>query len=314
ITECPNGPKWFDAYVIIDWSANSTPKSGKDSIWFVVGTREGATLRIEAPINPRTRVQALHLLTKRLHALVAEGRRVLVGFDFPYGYPAGFGAVRGGVDSVAPWRSCWSDLQSRIVERDENGNNRFAVAAEINALCGPGPGPFWGCPVSAEAPLLTQTKGQFPHMSDTGPALPEYRQTEQRLFAGGRRPQAVWKLFTTGSVGSQSLVGIPMLAALREDPGLAPVSRVWPFETGFMTSPPAPNGPSLIHAEIWPGAVTVDESLHPIKDAAQVTSLLQYLAARDDGQTLAALFAPPIGLSEAAIGQCIDEEGWILGV
>jgi hypothetical protein len=45
----------FDAYVMVDWSANAKPKSGKDSIWWCIGRRRGNDLQVEAPVNGRTR-------------------------------------------------------------------------------------------------------------------------------------------------------------------------------------------------------------------------------------------------------------------
>ena len=33
----------FDAYLIVDWSANATPKRGADSIWYYLQTGHGET-------------------------------------------------------------------------------------------------------------------------------------------------------------------------------------------------------------------------------------------------------------------------------
>ena len=77
----PSG-RLFDAYLAVDWSASSVPKRGKDSIWLC--------LKGEPPENPSTRHEAMQRVREQLGQLVAEGRRVLVGFDFPYGYPSGF--------------------------------------------------------------------------------------------------------------------------------------------------------------------------------------------------------------------------------
>ena len=45
--------------------------------------------------------------------------------------------------------------------------------------------------------------------------------------------QPCWKLAYTGSVGSQSLTGIPVVRQLRDDPRWAGRARIWPFETGL---------------------------------------------------------------------------------
>lgn len=126
--------------------------------------------------------------------------------------------------------------------------------------------------------------------------------------------QSVWKLFTTGSVGSQMLVGIPRLEALRADARLRSVSRVWPFETGFGPAVGAARGPFVLHAEVWPSLVPCPDGGHPVKDARQVLALARWLAARDAAGGLAPLLDRPAGLDGDALRACRDEEGWILGV
>lgn len=69
----------FDSYLIVDWSANSTPKTGSDSIWIACGSDESS---IEL-FNPNTRASAM-LIIKQL--LSEVNGKVLVGFDFPFGY------------------------------------------------------------------------------------------------------------------------------------------------------------------------------------------------------------------------------------
>jgi hypothetical protein len=85
-----------------------------------------------------------------------------------------------------------------------------------------------------------------------------------------RLPFPVWKLAGQGAVGSQALLGIPRVAAWRYDPGFAPFSRVWPFETGFTADAVPDSGPFVVHAEIWPGVLEPDPVSHPIADARQV--------------------------------------------
>jgi precorrin-8X/cobalt-precorrin-8 methylmutase len=78
----------FDRYVIVDWSASSRPRVGKDSIWVCLVDADGHA----STENPPTRGKAEVMVRDALWRLVAEGERVLIGFDFPYGYPAGFAA------------------------------------------------------------------------------------------------------------------------------------------------------------------------------------------------------------------------------
>src|SRR5260370_25966811 len=88
----------FDHYVIVDWSAASRPKTGRDSIWVCHRGPHG-----ERVDNPATRHLARQLLADILEAAMARHQRVLLGFDFPFGYPVGF-AGRLGLTGT-PWRS-----------------------------------------------------------------------------------------------------------------------------------------------------------------------------------------------------------------
>ena len=81
----------FDVYVVVDWSASSTPKLGPDSIW--VHVRDATDTVAADPVNLPTRASAFGYLRDTLCA--AAGRRVLVGLDMPYGYPSGFAAAAG---------------------------------------------------------------------------------------------------------------------------------------------------------------------------------------------------------------------------
>ena len=89
----------FDAFVMVDWSAAAVPRTGRDSIWICWSDAAGERL-----VNPATRHQAKALLAEWLMAARSKGERVLMGFDFPFGYPAGF-AARLGL-AGPPWRAC----------------------------------------------------------------------------------------------------------------------------------------------------------------------------------------------------------------
>ena len=100
----------FDRYVVVDWSANSTPKVGKDSIWSCVF--DPATGRQDL-VNHRTRHAARDHL---IDVLIDDPGRVLIGFDFPYGFPQGF-AVAARLEGPRPWASAWEHLVRHV--RDE---------------------------------------------------------------------------------------------------------------------------------------------------------------------------------------------------
>jgi molybdopterin-guanine dinucleotide biosynthesis protein B len=103
-------------------------------------------------------------------------------------------------------------------------------------------------------------------------------------------------LFNPGSVGSQSLLGLPMIHRLSQLPDVA----VWPF---------APPDAPVVLAEVYPsliaGPVAILANAEGLTaDQAQVRLLSRALYRLGQADRLATLFeAPP----EAA------EEGWILG-
>ncbi len=310
----------FDVYLAIDWSARSllgpaTPT--RDSLW--VGERLAPGIADSGVLGEtywRTRQACLAYIRARLLHHAEAGRRVLLGFDFPYGYPTGYAAALALSDHTPPWRQTWDELKRLVVDDATNGNNRFAVAAALNARCGdPTPGPLWGCPVGTSLPTLAPTSPGYPYPVRPGLALERLRLAD-RLVRG---VQPVWKLYGIGSVGGQALVGIPAICRLRDDPALAAISRVWPFETGFTGAiNRAPTtleqGPSIIYAEIWPGIVPnpLDPTI-TIHDQAQVRAVVRWLAELDTLGRLSTLFAAPPGLSKEALATCVEEEGWILG-
>ena len=93
-----------------------------------------------------------------LRDLVRRGQSVLVGFDFPYGYPSGFAAALRLKDTPA-WLAVWREITSTVTDLDDNRNNRFAAAAGFNLRISERGYPFWGCPPSCECSTLSSTKG-----------------------------------------------------------------------------------------------------------------------------------------------------------
>ncbi|MGY6409514.1 MAG: molybdopterin-binding protein [Alkalilacustris sp.] len=258
---------------------------GRDSIWLGLATPGGAVTAENLP----TRAAA----EARLQALVAEalerGERLLIGADFAFGYPAGFAArLTGRAEALAVWD--W--LAARLRDGPDNANNRFEVAAEANRAF-PGLGPFWFRPARTDLPDLP-LRGNDRTFRD----LPELREVD------GRAPgaQSVWKLGGAGSVGSQSLTGLPVLWRLRAaHPGQV---AVWPFEDMA--------GAAVVLAEVFPSLLRAEIAGQPsdpdtVLDERQVRTLATALArlAATDG------LGP---LLDAADGPALAEEGWVLGV
>ncbi len=267
----------FDRILVVDWSANSTPKRGADSIW--IGS---AGAIATPPQNFATRTEALAHLQDQMQDMLARHQRLLISFDIGFGFPKGFAAHLTGQPSAL---AVWDWLAARIEDDTKNRNNRFQVAAEINRHF-PGLGPFWGRPDTLDLPDLP-SKGTLRH----GHGLAELRATE--ALCSGAHP--MWKLYTTGSVGSQSLLGQAHLARLRAAFGDA--LAVWPMEDRAAPITLAETYLSLIDKAVQ------DSTGYACKDAAQVDLLARAFHSVD----LAAMMQPE------APPDTLREEGWILG-
>lgn len=277
----------FDRYIAVDWSAANTPRRGKDSIWIADSEAES--------INPPTRHEAMAIVTERLLAARAANQRVMLGFDFVFGYPEGAAAAIAG---RGDWQALWAHLADAVIDNPDNTSNRFHVAAAINArLAAPH---YWGHPY----------QHRYDNLSPRRPAayatLPERRRAE----IAARAAQPVWKLMGAGAVGSQSMLGIARLEALRLHPLLGGDIAVWPFETAFADALERP----VTIVEIYPSLFPLDDPSVTPKDRAQVETCIRHFAALDAADELAAVLAAPAGLSAAEREIVIREEGWIAGI
>lgn len=305
----------FDAYIFIDWSAGNRPgpqTPTDDAVWVGESVPE---LKHKRETYHRTRNSAITYVLSFLLNHAKEKRRVLVGFDFPYGYPHGFCRALRLPSGAQAWWQVWAELADRVRDDDANANNRFEAANELNAIAGNGnPGPFWGCPERKVSAALNAHAPNYPFHT-AGGKLQRLRIVEKRL----RGVLSTWQMFGNGSVGSQALVGIPYVYRLRRHLELLRFSRVWPFETGFTTTRAPSKGPFVLHAEIWPGIVQdrvqVCLAAQPslIRDCAQVRAMCDWAAECDAEGSLERFFGPPQGLNEQEGKACVEEEGWILG-
>jgi hypothetical protein len=293
----------FNAYVIVDWSAASKPTTGADSVWIGVLKRDVRFRFSFESHNPPTRKAAEILLGQILDDRARHRDRVLLGFDFALGFSRG---LAGGLKLKGdqPWRAIWNDLDRLVADKADNTNNRFSVASNINRRLTGEPFPFWGCPANQ-----AQTTLQATRLRAHGPAdIPEFRHAE--LAAKGAA--SVWKLYYNGSVGGQTIMGIPVARRLRDARGER--ARVWPFETGFRTLSEADlDGVEVLIAEVYPSLVKAQPAAGEAKDLAQVRTLCEHLARQDEQGKLAAMFGPPEGLGADALLDAAHEEGWILG-
>lgn len=271
----------FDTVVVVDWSAASklSPKRpSKDAIW--IGIVRGNTAPETTYCRGRMEAEA------RIGALIEEeqkaGWRLLLCFDFPFGYPKGF--ARQVTGSHNPFM-LWDWLAARISDTDGNVNNRFDVAEQINAKF-EGIGPLWGKTHKDRWPGVPYTKQDV-----VFDVVCEKRACDERAKAAS----SCFQLCYNPTVGSQVLMGLPMLSRLRRIAGVA----VWPFE-------PVTEAQTAL-VEIWPGLIekaVKTEGAQGIRDERQV-ALLATALSRVPAEELAAWMAEPP--DEAR------EEAWILG-
>ena len=294
----------FHTHIVVDWSARSKPspaKPTKDAIWWAVA-RIASGIKVDEPEYVRTRHEALDRLARLVAGELDSGRRVLVGFDFPFGYPAGVAEHLTGKASAL---ALWDWLATRIGDAPDNANNRYDVAAAINDTY-PGLGPFWGRPPSWPYPAIPLRASE---RTERNAHPPERRICDLRATGA----KTVWQLAYSGSVGSQILLGLPALKRLLEDPRILGRATIWPFETGLQT----PNAQAVI-AEVYPSLLRAEVRAcrreDEILDSAQVRVNAEAFARLDLQGGLASLFAGAPGLSADERRLIETEEAWILGL
>ncbi|MES0826219.1 gephyrin-like molybdotransferase Glp [Ruegeria sp. SCP11] len=266
----------FDSFAMVDWSGgNDTgPRPRKDAIWACV-VRNG---RAEEPTYFRNREIAEQWLCDLIASEVATGRRLCLGFDFPFGYPRGFAnALTGSDDPMQLWE--WFE---RRIEDTPKANNRFDLAGEINRRFG-GKGPFWFNGLQRSIDGLPKDKSDYQN------PFPERRVVE--LAPETKGSFSCWQMGGAGAVGGQVMTGLPVLTRLRR--AFAGKVSVWPFEV--LDKPVA-------FVEIWPSLTLGAGPDGRIKDAWQVEQIALSLAAM------------PVEDLANQLNVTAPEEGWILGV
>jgi len=200
----------FSRVVVVDFSANSTPKLGADSIWVATGDAR----RISDVRNVATRRE----LEDRLCRLGDRPGRSLVIIDVALGWPEGLASL---ICPDRPHRAGVAAVLAEMIDDDaRNENNRFDVAGELNRRAGVAA--FWGHPHGRTYRWLSATKA--PPRGLTAWTGHHLRQLER---ACGGTIKSPLQLYGNGSVGSQSLLAQAMIERMRL--GGVPLS-VWPFE------------------------------------------------------------------------------------
>ena len=290
----------FDSYLMVDWSAANSPNRGANSIWLGLTVRCQGGYVLSVLENPSTRAAATDRIIKLASNDINRGRRMLIGFDFPFGFPTGT-AQRLGYNGLA-WRNLWQTLEDEITDHEDNRNNRFEVAENLNVRLTNEAFPFWGLPRDENRSHLLR-RGRRQHgLYD----LPERRLCDRLVPSS----QPVWKLAGAGSVGGQTLTGIPRVWQIRKAPQLAFNCHIWPFETGLRFDP----RPAVMMAEVYPSLVAPQVLPGKPKDAGQVAAIGRRYAELDTEELLATLFQGDPSLPPDIRHGVEMEEAWILGV
>lgn len=269
----------FDTIVAVDWSGGNQKPAlpSADAIWACVN-RYGKT---EKPLYFRNRQLVEFWLRSLLSDELKLGRRVMVGLDFPFGYPNGFAKTVTGQDDPLAF---WNWLDDHIADTP-TANNRFDVAGALNARFD-GIGPFWGNGLARDIEDLPR-RGSTRTCTD----FADRRDVEQKASGAF----SVWQLSGAGAVGSQVLMGLPVLQRLRRK--FPTDIAVWPFE---------PLDRPVAFVEIWPSFYNDQLKSGPydswIKDAAQVHMMATLIAEMAPEELAEALDVPA------------TPEGWIFGV
>lgn len=291
---------------MVDWSAASAAKVGKDSVWIGVMKRDIRFRFVFEAFNTPTRAQGEAKLREILADLRRRSEHTLVGFDFSLGYPQGTAAA---LQLKSPdWEGLWKFLAANVVDKADNTNNRFAVASKMNRLMTDQPHPFWGAPAKDAQRWLSSTKP-----AEQPGGLPQLRRTERATQGLGKAgAKSVWQLMGAGSVGGQAIMGIPAVKRLVDE--LGGRAAVWPFTTGWKM-PEAAEFASreVVVAEVYPALLPVKAEPGETPDRAQVRTLCEHFAKLDDSNRLADAFNAPKTASEEDIAAVEREEGWILG-
>lgn len=294
----------FGAYVIVDYSAAEGKKTGESSVWIGVMKRDVRFRLSYETHNPSTRAEGMTLLRSILADLHKRGDRIFLGLDFALGFPRGTAAK---LDlKEANWRGMWDFLAKNVVDKPDNSNNRFQVAAKMNRLMTDEAWPFWGAPKNASQKWLSTLKpdsfGDFPDMRLTDEATKTLKKSAQA--------KSLWQMHGAGVVGGQSMLGIAAVKGLID--GLGDGVRLWPFGTGFGAIDL--DGVSTVVAEVYSPMFEGAAESGEVKDATAVRLTAAALAELDDKGQLEALFNGPKGLSEADREIAASEEGWMLGL
>jgi len=223
----------FERVVAVDWSGDQGPGQRK-KIWAGVWTASDPFLKTGKVTleNGRTRVELMEWLVE----MARETPRMVVGFDFSFGFPAWFMRELGIRSAPEFWRVLADGQGEKWLHKD----------------CADGR--FWGRAGSARhGKKPAEFCGEHAHrmLRRAETVLKVRAEITDPLAAAkiaGIAPKSVFQIGGAGAVGTASLRGMPGLIVLR-DAGF----RIWPFD-----KPELRRAPLVveIYTRLMTGAVT----------------------------------------------------------
>ena len=198
-SEKPMASLEFDAFVAIDWSGAARNYAG---VAVAVCNAGQGSPRLVASRNARWKRQEV---AEWIKSYLKRGRRVLIGFDFAFGFPfedCGYlGGQAAGVDRIF---DLWALIERRCAGEPDFGCNPFVAYPDYAEL-------FWK---TGRRPERWIERKRY-----TEKACAETTQT---------RPDTLYKLLHSKQVGKGSITGMRVLHHIRSSVGND--VAVWPFE------------------------------------------------------------------------------------
>lgn len=282
----------FDVYIAVDFSGSKSRVQQMHGIAIAENER-GAHSRVQT--DTFTRKEVVSYLLERIIHHNANGKRVLCGFDFQYSFPKGFWSaltglpetwtniLQGMVEGVADLPPITEEPESNARKWANNANQRIALLLQTKA------GPFWG-------PHFFQ--GTDPKFSFSHASFEEFRLVEKRIK--GCKP--IFKIGGLGTVGLQSLCGMPYLPHIRTVCLERHIRlHCWPFD-GWR-----PQGSAHSLVEWYPAIQNQGQKSH----GNDALACVEWARDMDDQGRLSTYFVPRLSKPEKAQAAL---EGWVLGI
>ena len=263
----------------MDWSGRVDTAGQRRHIVAGVWTRHGRggkpTLALE---SGRTREE----VTQWLLALARETPRMVVGIDLCFSFPAWFLREHGCSTVFEFWRKANAGLAEQWLTRGQPEASRDAR--------------FWGAPHKRPAQFAATAATHRTQFRETDfdnkirQAL-EGGDPERAAKMVGITPKSPFQIGGSGSVGTGTLRGMPMLATLH-DAGF----RLWPFQDAALAS----DQPRPLLLEVYTRLMT-----GPVAKS-NATARAAYLKHRRQHDELYAALTPSVRRTAAASEDALD--------